>query len=89
MILPGNIIIKHNDAEAVTKSGIILPDSMTKELNIGTVIHVGEKKGKMAPEVVPGDVVVFSHKTVRLRAFNLEDEDVIELGFQDIYMIKK
>ena len=89
MILPGNIILRRNPAEAVTKSGIILPESMTEELNIGTVIHVGEAKGEMKPEVVPGDVVVFSHKTIRKMEFALDGEDVVELGFQDIYLIKK
>ena len=89
MILPGNIILKRNQAEAVTPSGIVLPESMTEELNIGTVIHVGEGKGKMAPEVSIGDTVVFSHKTIRKQEFNLHNEDVVELGFQDIYLIKK
>ena len=89
MILPGNLILKRNPAEAVTPSGIILPESMTEELNIGTIIHVGEGKGKMTPEVEPGDVVVFSHKTIRKQEFNLDGEDVVEIGFQDIYMIKK
>lgn len=89
MVLAGNLILKRNPAEAVTQSGIILPGTMTEELNIGTVIHVGEAKGEMKPEVEPGDVVVFSHKTHRKQEFNLEGEDVVEIGFQDIYMIKK
>jgi len=89
MVIAGNIILKRNDAEAVTPSGIILPESMMKELNIGTVLHVGESKGKMIREVEPGDVVVFSHKSHRKQEFNLDGEDVIELGFQDIYLIQK
>ena len=89
MVIAGNIILTRNAAPAETKSGILLPESMTTELNIGTVKHVGADKGEMTAEVVPGDVVVFNHKTVRKQEFILDGEDVVEIGFEDIYLIHK
>jgi len=89
MVIAGNIILERNDAEAVTASGIVLPESMTKELNIGTILYVGADKGGNKMEVAPGDVVVFNHKTYRKQEFSLHGKDVVEIGFQDIYLIHK
>jgi len=85
----GTIILKRNDAQAETPAGIILPESMMKEFNIGTVLHVGAPKGEMKPEVAPGDVIVFSHKSYRKIDFELDGEDVTKIGFQDVYLISK
>lgn len=89
MVIAGNVIVKRNAAPNETKSGIWLPESMTTELNIATVLHVGAAEGKMTPEMAPGDTVVFNHKTHRKQEFHLEGEDVVEVGFEDIYLIHK
>lgn len=89
MVIAGRIILTRNEAPAETKSGIVLPESMTTELNIGTVKYVGADTKDMKAEVVPGDVIVFNHKTVRKQEFNLYGQDVVEIGFEDVYLIHK
>jgi co-chaperonin GroES (HSP10) len=89
MIIAGTIVLTLNSAPSETKSGIWLPESMTTEPNIGTVKHVGADKSDMKGEVVPGDVVVFNHKTHRRRDFHMDEENMIQVGFEDIYLIHK
>jgi co-chaperonin GroES (HSP10) len=89
MIIAGKILIERKVGQTETKSGILLPESMTTEENIGTVLHVGAATKDMTPEVKPGDTVVFNHKTHRRKDFVLEDRNVVEVGFEDIYLIHK
>lgn len=89
MIIAGTILLKLEAAPNITKSGIWLPESMTTEQNIGTVKHVGADTLKMKAEVAPGDKIVFNHKTHRKREFNMDDEDLVRIGFEDVYLIQK
>lgn len=89
MTIAGTILLSLNKKESSqTKSGILLPESMVEEENIGTVLYVGARKGEMTPEVSEGDSVVFNHKTHRRTDFSLHGKDVIRIGFEDIYLIK-
>ena len=85
--IAGTLIIRLKDKK--TSSLLILPDSMTKEENIGVVLFVGAGKAKMPPEVEPGDEVVFMHKSHKIRDFILEDEPVKRINFEDVYLINK
>ncbi len=85
--IAGTIILKLDTEKTETKSGIWLPPSMVVENNIGTVLHVGEAKDGMEPEVSPGDTVVFNYKSFRKEEFLLEDQDVVRIGFQDVLLI--
>ena len=84
MVIANTILLKL-EKKALTKSGIILPDSMVEENNIGQVIAVGSGEA----EVEVGDSVVFMHKSHRVRRFVLEGEDVIRIDFSDAYLIDK
>lgn len=89
MILQGTILIELNKAKKETKAGILLPEAMTTEKNIATVIEVGAATKDMEPEVKPGDQIVFNYKSYRKREFELDGKDVIRIGFQDVLLINK
>lgn len=59
-----NVVVKQAEAEQVTKSGIVLPDTAQEKPQKGTVIAVGEGKfedGKRVPvDVKEGDTVIYS-----------------------------
>lgn len=62
--LSNRIIVKPLEAETVTESGIMLPDSGKERPSQGTVVAVGPgkrtEKGEIAPmSVKAGDVVLF------------------------------
>ncbi len=64
--LADRVIVKPTNPESVTKSGIIIPDSITQEKpQEGTVVGVGpgrvDDNGKLIPlKVKEGDLVLFS-----------------------------
>lgn len=89
MTIAGTVLLTLNAAPNETKSGIWLPESMTTEPNIATVKYVGKATKAMKVEVEPGDTVVFNHKTHRRRDFHMDGEDMIRVGFEDIYLIHK
>ena len=89
MTIAGTIILKLDHTKDETQSGIWLPESMTTENNIGTVLYVGAATKDMTPEVVVGDQVVFAYKSWRLSSFNLHGQDVTRIGFQDVLLINK
>ena len=87
--IAGTIILKLDTAKTETKSGIFLPPSMVVENNMGTVLHVGTAKDGMEPEVSPGDTIVFNYKSFRKTSFNLDGQDVVRIGFQDVLLINQ
>ncbi len=63
--LGGNILVKRLEAETVTKSGIVLPDSAKEKPKRGTVQAIGDGKlldsgEKSAFSVKKGDEVLFT-----------------------------
>ncbi len=63
--LGGNILVKRLEAETVTKSGIVLPDSAKEKPKRGTVQAVGDGKvldngSKSTFSVKKGDEVLFT-----------------------------
>ncbi len=58
-ILAGKILVKPQDADEKTESGIIIPDSAKEKPQEGTVVLIGADKKDEPMEVKVGDVVVY------------------------------
>jgi chaperonin GroES len=58
-ILAGKILVKPQEAEEKTQSGIIIPDSAKEKPQQGTVVLVGADKKDEPMELKVGDVVVY------------------------------
>lgn len=58
-ILAGKVLVRPNDAEEKTSSGIIIPDSAKEKPQQGTVVLVGVAKKDETMEVKPGDKVLY------------------------------
>lgn len=58
-VLAGKVLIKPQEAEEKTASGIIIPDSAKEKPRAGTVILVGAAKKDEAMELKKGDVVLY------------------------------
>ena len=58
-ILAGKVLVKPNEAEEKTASGIIIPDSAKEKPQMGTIVLVGASKKDEAMEVKSGDVVLY------------------------------
>jgi chaperonin GroES len=58
-ILAGKVLVRPNDAEEKTASGIIIPDSAKEKPQQGTVVLAGVAKKDETMEVKAGDVVLY------------------------------
>lgn len=63
--LEGRIVIKQIEAERTTKSGLVIPDTVSEKPQEGHVIAVGpgrrDDKGNRIPlDIVVGDTVIYS-----------------------------
>jgi chaperonin GroES len=58
-ILAGKVLVRPNEAEEKTASGIIIPDSAKEKPQQGTVILVGVAKKDETVEVKKGDKVLY------------------------------
>ena len=58
-ILAGKILVKPQEAEEKTQSGIIIPDSAKEKPQQGTVVLVGAAKKDEPMEIKVGDLVVY------------------------------
>lgn len=82
------VVVKAQDATQVTKSGIIIPDTVSKEKpQKGEVIAVGSgkmlKDGTMAKmELKAGDIVIFSKYSPT--EFKIDDVEYLILDADDI-----
>jgi chaperonin GroES len=88
--LGDRVIIRANQQEEVTKSGIVLPDTAKERPQEGTVIAVGPGRqtddGKrVALEVKEGDTVIYGKYAGT--EVKIEEEDLLILGEKDILAI--
>jgi chaperonin GroES len=89
--LGDNIIVKGISKEEVTKTGIIIPDTVDKEKpEQGEVIAIGPGKmldnGQRAPmEVKVGDKIIF--KKFSPDDFKIDGEEVLVLSQSDVIAI--
>lgn len=63
--LEDRVLVRPNDAEQETASGIVLPDVAQEKPQIGTVVAVGagkrnDKGEQIVPDVAVGDEILFS-----------------------------
>ena len=84
--LGDRVIVKGIDAEEVTASGIVLPDTAKEKPQRGKVLAVGEGRwvdgARVALEVSEGDEVIYSKSGGT--EVRLEGEDVLILSEHDI-----
>lgn len=89
--LADRVVIKALDREEVTKSGIVLPDTATKEKpQEGEVIEVGtgrtlDNGQKVALEVKKGDRVIFAKYAGT--EIKVEGQDYLVLSERDILAV--
>jgi chaperonin GroES len=84
--LGDRVIVQGSDAEEVTASGIVLPDTAKEKPQRGTVLAVGEGRwddGKRIPlDVAVGDEVIYSKYGGT--EVSVGDEDYLILNEHDI-----
>ncbi len=85
-VLAGKVLIKPQEAEEKTASGIIIPDSAKEKPRAGTVILVGAPKKDEEMELKKGDVVLYGHSGQEL---NIDGTDYLLLSQSDVLYISK
>jgi chaperonin GroES len=84
-ILAGKILVKPQEAEEKTQSGIIIPDSAKEKPQQGTVVLVGTGKKDEPMELKVGDVVVYGKYSGT--ELNIEGEDYLLMSQSDVLYI--
>lgn len=84
-VLPGKIIIKPQEAEEKTASGIIIPDSAKEKPQQGKVVLVGEAKKDEPMVVKAGDMVLYGKYSGT--EISIENEDYLLMSQQDVLYI--
>jgi chaperonin GroES len=90
--LEDRIVVKPREAEATTKSGLVIPDTAKEKPQQGDVIAVGKGRradnGELIPmDVASGDVVVYSKYGGT--EITLEGTDYLILSSRDVLAIVK
>ena len=85
-----NILVKRREAETVTKSGIVLPESAKEKPKEGEVIALGQgrmlKNGNFVDfQVKVGDRVLFS--SYAGSEFKIDGQELLIMGEEDILAI--
>ncbi len=89
--LSDHIVVKVTKEDKTTKTGIVLPDTVSDEKKeTGEVVAVGPGKildnGQRAPmEVKPGDKILF--KKYALDEFKIGDEELYTVQMSDVIAI--
>jgi chaperonin GroES len=84
-ILAGKILVKPQEAEEKTQSGIIIPDSAKEKPQQGTVVLVGADKKDEPMEVKVGDVIVYGKYSGT--ELNIDGEDYLLMMQSDVLYI--
>ena len=91
--LEDRIVVRPNDAEETTASGLVIPDTAKEKPQQGTVLAVGpgrrsENTGELIPvDVAEGDTVVYSKYGGT--EINIEGDDLLILSARDVLAIVK
>ncbi|MFH0840687.1 MAG: co-chaperone GroES [bacterium] len=89
--LHSNVVIKPIDKEAITKSGIVLPDTANNELSEqGEVVAVGTGRIAENGQVIPmsvkvGDKIMF--KNGYPHEIKIDNQDYLVIKEEDILLI--
>jgi chaperonin GroES len=84
-ILAGKVLVKPDEAEEKTASGIIIPDSAKEKPRQGTVVLVGAPKKDEEMEVKKGDVVLYGKYSGQ--ELNISGDDYLLISQSDILFI--
>ncbi|MEM7140847.1 MAG: co-chaperone GroES [Actinomycetota bacterium] len=86
--LEDRIVVRSNEAESTTASGLVIPDTAQEKPQQGEVIAVGpgrrsDQSGELIPvDVAVGDTVVYSKYGGT--EINIEGEDLLILNARDV-----
>ncbi len=89
--LDDRIVVKPNDAEQTTASGLVIPDTAKEKPQQGTVLAVGPgRRSEQTGEVIPldvkvGDTVVYSKYGGT--EITVEGDDLLILTSRDVLAI--
>ncbi|MBE0679567.1 MAG: co-chaperone GroES [Bacteroidales bacterium] len=84
-VLAGKVLIKPQEAEEKTASGIIIPDSAKEKPRAGKVILVGAAKKDEEMELKKGDVVLYGKYSGQ--ELNIDGTDYLLLSQSDVLYI--
>ncbi len=84
-ILAGKILVKQQEAEEKTSSGIIIPDSAKEKPQQGTVVLTGKDKKDEPMEIKVGDIV--SYGKYSGTEINIDGEDYLLMSQTDVLYI--
>jgi chaperonin GroES len=84
-VLAGKVLVKPNEAEAKTASGIIIPESAKEKPRQGVIMLVGGPKKDEEMEVKKGDVVLYGKYSGQELTIN--GDDYLLISQSDILFI--
>ena len=90
--LEDRIVVKPNDAEATTASGLVIPDTAKEKPQQGEVLAVGVGRRSDAGELIPmdvstGDTVVYSKYGGT--EITIDGDDLLILSARDVLAVVK
>jgi chaperonin GroES len=90
--LADRVVVKANERDEMTASGIVLPDTAKEKPQEGTIVAVGpgrlnEKGERVKPEVKAGDVVLYAKYAGT--EVKIDSEELLILKETDILAIVK
>jgi chaperonin GroES len=90
--LADRVVVKANEREEMTLSGIVLPDTAKEKPQEGTIVAVGpgrlnEKGDRVKPEVKAGDTVLYAKYAGT--EVKIDGEELLILKETDILAIVK
>src|SRR5688500_8376667 len=90
--LADRVVVKANEREEMTLSGIVLPDTAKEKPQEGTIVAVGpgrlnEKGDRVRPEVKAGDIVLYAKYAGT--EVKIDGEELLILKETDILAIVK
>ncbi|MDH3679201.1 MAG: co-chaperone GroES [Acidimicrobiia bacterium] len=90
--LEDRIVVKPNDAEATTASGLVIPDTAKEKPQQGEVLAVGGGRRSDSGDLIPmdvstGDTVVYSKYGGT--EITIEGDDLLILSARDVLAIVK
>jgi len=85
-ILAGKVLVKPNEAEEKTASGIIIPDSAKEKPRQGKVVLVGAAKKDEVMEVKEGDKVLYGKYAGQ--ELSIDGEDYLLISQTDLLFIE-
>ena len=84
-ILAGKVLVKPDEAESKTASGLFIPDSAQEKPRKGVVVLVGAAKKDEPMEVKAGDLVLYSK--FGGQGLTIEGEEYLLINQSDIIFI--